>query len=498
MAGDVKISFRDKLRGRVGAIVLYRAEDGEFSRAALKVWERTGLDFNRIADASGFSGRQGHMVDILAPRGLDCDRLVVLGRGKDDSGGTPAAWMDRGGSLIAKLTSIGVTDAAVFLDDPSLTPALAAELAAGARLRHYTFDKYRTRNGPGNGEVHPINLVLRVDDISGFDAALADRMAVVEGTLMARTLVNEPANVLGPVEFAAIANRLSDFGVDVEVLTPEDMAERGMGALLAVAQGSERPARLVVMQWRGGAKSDAPLAFVGKGVVFDSGGISIKPSANMGDMKGDMGGAAAIAGLMKALALRKAKVNAVGVIGLVENMPDGRAYRPGDIITAMSGTTIEIISTDAEGRMVLADALWYTQERFKPQFMIDLATLTGAVVVALGHDHAALFTNSGQLAERLEAAGVASGEKVWHMPLGPAYEKLIESRFADIKNSGGRPAGSITAAQFLACFVADTPWAHLDIAGTAFGVPSSEINTSWGTGFGVALLDRFIRDYYEN
>ncbi len=264
-----------------------------------------------------------------------------------------------------------------------------------------------------------------------------------------------------------------------------------------MAQGSDRPARLVVMQWRGGKAGDAPLAFVGKGVVFDTGGISIKPAANMEDMKGDMGGAAAVTGLMLALASRKAPVNAVGVIGIVENMPSGRAMRPGDILKAMSGTTIEVVNTDAEGRLVLADALWYTQDRFRPRFMVNLATLTGAIMVALGHEHAGLFSNSDELADQLLQSGLASNEKLWRMPLSPGYDKLIESRFADIKNSGGRPGGSITAAQFLQRFVNGVPWAHLDIAGTAFGGSPTETNATWASGFGVALLDRLVRDHYE-
>ena len=270
-----------------------------------------------------------------------------------------------------------------------------------------------------------------------------------------------------------------------------------MGALLAVAQGSVRPGRLAIMKWNGGKSDVAPLALVGKGVVFDTGGISIKPAAAMEDMKGDMGGAAAVIGTMKALALRKAKANVVGVCGLVENMPDGNAYRPGDIVTSMSGQTIEIVNTDAEGRLVLADALWYTQDRFKPQAMINLATLTGAIIVSLGQDHAGLFSNDDALADRLFAAGKASGDKLWRLPMGPYYDKLIDSRFADMKNSGGRYGGSITAAQFLKRFVNDTPWAHLDIAGTGFGAPAGDTNASWGTGFGVAVLDRLVRDNYE-
>ncbi len=275
------------------------------------------------------------------------------------------------------------------------------------------------------------------------------------------------------------------------------MRKLKMGALLGVAQGSIRPPRLVVMRWDGGKPKDQPVAFVGKGVVFDTGGISIKPAGGMEDMKGDMGGAAAVTGLMHVLAARKAKANVIGIIGLVENMPDGNAPRPGDIVTSMSGQTIEVINTDAEGRLVLGDALWYANERFAPRFMVNLATLTGAIIVALGNEHAGLFSNNDELADRLLAAGRDTGEKLWRLPLGPEYDKMIDSKNADMKNTGGRYAGSITAAQFLQRFVKDTPWAHLDIAGTAMGSPSSEINQSWGSGFGVRLLDRLVRDHYE-
>ena len=287
--------------------------------------------------------------------------------------------------------------------------------------------------------------------------------------------------MLFPEEFARRAGLLRKLGVKIEVLDVKAMDKLGMGALLGVGQGSARPSRTVIMRWDGGKKGEAPVAFVGKGVCFDTGGISIKPAGSMEDMKGDMGGAACVVGLMHALAARKAKVNVVGAIGLVENMPDGNAQRPGDIVTSMSGQTIEIINTDAEGRLVLADVLWYVAKKTKPKFMVDLATLTGAIVVALGTDHAGMFSNNDELAERLLAAGIESGEKVWRLPLGPEYDKLIDSQFADMKNTGGRHGGSITAAQFLQRFVDGTPWAHLDIAGTAMGAPKTDINQSWGT-----------------
>jgi leucyl aminopeptidase len=288
--------------------------------------------------------------------------------------------------------------------------------------------------------------------------------------------------------------------VMIDVLDVAAMRKLKMNALLGVGQGSARDSRLVVMRWNGGRKNEPPVAFVGKGVCFDTGGISIKPSGGMEDMKGDMAGAACVVGLMHALARRKARVNAVGIIGLVENMPDGNAQRPGDIVTSMSGQTIEIINTDAEGRLVLADALWYTATKFKPKFMVDLATLTGAIIVALGHEHAGLFSNDDRLAEQLTKAGLDTGEPVWRMPLGKEYDKLIDSKFADVKNTGsGRWGGAITAAQFLQRFVAnDTPWAHLDIAGAGFDSRQTEINKSWGSGWGVRMLDRMVAEHYES
>ena len=485
---------------RVGALgsatpattVIYAAEGEAPTGAAASVWAATGRDWEGTAVLGGFKGKPGHALDLLGPDGR---RLVVLGRGKPGGDMPLNAWTDRGGSLMAKIGATRADAVAVIVDEPGASAAAIAELAAGLHLRNYRFDRYKTAR-PDDGPAS-IAITLLVSDPAAAEAAIADRMASVQGTLLARDLVNEPANVLGPVEFAARAAELGHLGVDVEILEPEALAALGMNSLLCVAQGSDRPARLVVMQWRGGDVGASPLAFVGKGVVFDTGGISIKPAASMEDMKGDMGGAAAVTGLMHALASRKAPVNAVGVIGLVENMPSGKSVRPGDIVKAMSGTTIEVINTDAEGRLVLADALWYTQDRFKPRFMINLATLTGAIVVALGHEHAGLFSNNDELSIQLLNAGLSANEKLWRMPLSPGYDKLIESKFADIRNSVGRPAGSITAAQFLQRFVNGVPWAHLDIAGTAFGSGNSEISTSWAPGFGVALLDRLVRDYYQ-
>jgi leucyl aminopeptidase len=337
-----------------------------------------------------------------------------------------------------------------------------------------------------------------VGDLAAVRKASRARDAQAEGMIIARDLVNEPANVLTPEELARRATGLRKVGVAVEVLDEKAMRRLGMNALLGVGQGSENDSRLVVMRWNGGRRGQAPVAFIGKGVTFDTGGVSIKPASGMEDMKGDMAGAACVVGLMHALAARKAKINAIGAIGCVENMVDGRAQRPGDIVTSMSGQTIEIINTDAEGRLVLGDVLHYIGKRFKPRFMINLATLTGAIIVALGHEYAGLFSNNDELCTRLSAAGQETGERVWRMPLGPEYDKLIDSKFADMKNTGGRAAGSITAAHFLKRFVGDTPWAHLDIAGTGMGSPQTDINRSWGSGWGVRLLDRLVMNEYES
>jgi leucyl aminopeptidase len=404
-----------------------------------------------------------------------------------------------GGQALGKVPS-GAAEVTMLAEwaDGGMKPDQAADLALGISLRAYSFDRYKTKRKEGEEEPKSRHVTLGVADPDKARKAWAARQAIVSGVVTARDLVNEPANVLYPAEFARRASALKKAGVKVEVLDGRAMAKLGMRALLGVGQGSEHDSRTVIMRWDGGKKGEAPVAFIGKGVCFDTGGISIKPAGGMEDMKGDMGGAACVVGLMQTLAARKAKVNAVGVIGVVENMPDGKAQRPGDIVTSMSGQTIEIINTDAEGRLVLADVLWYAARRFKPKFMIDLATLTGAIIVSLGHEYAGLFSNDDKLAERLSKAGEETGEKVWRMPLGPEYDKLIDSKFADVKNTGGRNGGAITAAQFLQRFVdKGIPWAHLDVAGTAMGSPQTDINKSWGSGYGVRLLNQLVADYYE-
>jgi leucyl aminopeptidase len=456
----------------------------------------------RAARAAKFKGKVGSSLDLLAPQGLGWDRLVVLGVApKSEEGKKPDApdYAAFGGAAVGRLN--GATRAAAMFELPSAPDdgaGAAADFALGAVLRAYKFDQYRTKKKEDSDkDVNAIELTVAVADPAAARTAHGSRASLAEGVIFARNLVNEPPNVLYPEEFASRAKALEQLGVAVEILDKKAMTDLGMGALLGVGQGSIRESRVVVMRWNGAATPDQPVAFIGKGVCFDSGGISIKPGAGMEDMKGDMAGAACVVGLMHALAARKAKVNAIGAIGLVENMPDGAAQRPGDIVRSMSGQTIEIINTDAEGRLVLADVLWYVQDKYKPRFMIDLATLTGAIMVALGQEYAGLFSNNDELAERITKAGQEIGEKVWRMPLGAAYDKMIDSKFADMKNTGGRHGGSITAAQFLQRYVNKTPWAHLDIAGTGMGSAAGDINQSWASGWGVRLLDRLVRDHYE-
>ncbi len=479
-----------------GNVVLLVPEGGAPSPAG-RACDPSGL-LDRALSVAEFTGKLGTATEILAPHGSGLDRLAVLGIGKPDSL-DEYGWLKIGGAVAAQARKQTAVTVIVDIADRTVSPEDAARLAAGILLRAYQFDKYRTRKDDQNGKSpSEARFTLLCANPAAAKKAFAEQLAMVDGVYLARDLVNEPANMLGPVEFADQAKELEKLGVSVEVLGEKELRKLGMGALIGVAQGSVRPPRLVVMRWDGGKAKAAPVAFVGKGVVFDTGGNSIKPAAGMEDMKGDMGGAAAVVGLMHTLAARKAKVNAIGIIGLVENMVDGNAQRPGDIVKSMSGQTIEVLNTDAEGRLVLADALWYCNDRFKPAFMVNLATLTGAIMVALGSHHAGLFSNNDELANRLLGAGNFTQEKLWRMPLGSEYDKLIDSKNADMKNIGGRFAGAITAAQFLQRFVKDTPWAHLDIAGTAMGSPSSEINQSWSSGYGVRLLDRLVRDHYES
>jgi len=497
MSDAVKVGFVPLSTAPRGVLVVFCDEALKLGSSARKALGEAANTVRRAASANHFKGKSGAILDILAPDGIKVQRLLVVGTGKG-SGLKETDFLRFGGVIAAKLNAASehVTVMAELPDD-HMTPVQAASLAAGLRLRAYKFTRYKTKKKDGDDGSLRSQVSVAVGDVEAARKAWSAQGHIVDGVVIARELVNEPPNVLYPEEFARRASQLKKLGVDVEVLDVKAMTKLGMGALLGVAQGSSRPGRTVIMRWNGGKRGDQPVAFVGKGVCFDTGGISIKGAANMEDMKGDMGGAACVVGLMHALAARKAKVNAVGAIGLVENMPDGNAQRPGDIVKSMSGQTIEIINTDAEGRLVLADVLWYVAKKYKPRFMVDLATLTGAIMVALGTEHSGMFCNNDELAERLTRAGQATGEKVWRMPLDSEYDKLIDSQFADMKNTGGRHGGSITAAQFLQRFVDGTPWAHLDIAGTAMGAPKTDINHSWGSGYGVRLLERLVAEHYE-
>ncbi|WP_419910584.1 leucyl aminopeptidase [Hoeflea sp.] len=495
MSQKISISFSKTSSPDSGLVVLLCAKGGDLSGGAAAV--DPGGVLKRAMEVAEFEGKKFAALDVLVPQGSTADRIAIVGIG-DPEDLKSDDWLRIGGAIFGQVkTSRKVT---VFADagQTEISSDDIANIALGILLRSYKFDTYKSKKKNGDSKENKNTAITLVSGkATSAKKAFAAAQAVAEGVALARDLVNEPANILGPVEFAKKASELEKIGVEVEILTEKEMKKLGMRALLGVAQGSARPPRLAVMHWKGGKQKQKPIAFIGKGVVFDTGGISLKPGAGMEDMKGDMGGAAAVIGLMHTLAARKAKANVIGILGLVENMPDGNAQRPGDIVTSMSGQTIEVINTDAEGRLVLCDALWYCQDRFEPQFMINLATLTGAIIVALGHHHAGLFSNDDELCERLSRAGKVTGEHVWRMPLAPEYDKMIDSKFADMKNIGGRWAGSITAGQFLQRFVNDTPWAHLDIAGTAMGSPQTEINRSWASGFGVRLLDELVRAHYE-
>lgn len=497
MTDAVKVGFVPFSTAARGVLVVFCDDALKFGPQAVKALGGAAGAVKRAAAANRFKGKSGAILDILAPESLKVGRLLVVGTGKTSE--LKAIDFIKFGGKLASKVSAGTEGVTVIAETSSgaMKAHQAAGLASGIRLRAYRFDRYKTKKKDDDNAPLKAQFSVAVADVAAAKKAFAPENHIVDGVLLARELVNEPPNVLFPVEFARRASTLRKLGVQVDVLDVAAMTKLKMGALLGVSQGSEHDGRTVIMRWNGGKKGEQPIAFIGKGVCFDTGGISIKPAGSMEDMKGDMGGAACVVGLMHALAARKAKVNVVGAIGIVENMPDGNAQRPGDIVTSMSGQTIEIINTDAEGRLVLADVLWYVTKKYKPKFMIDLATLTGAIMVALGIDYAGMFSNNDKLAERLTEAGQETGERVWRMPLGPEYDKQIDSQFADMKNTGGRNGGSITAAQFLQRFVDDTPWAHLDIAGTAMGVPASDLNRSWGTGYGVRLLNRLVADHYE-
>ncbi|MCF6197796.1 MAG: leucyl aminopeptidase [Hyphomicrobiaceae bacterium] len=503
MASKIAIDFIAQDLPETGTVVLFSGSKKSFSALLKKLDKQCEGQISKAMSVSSFEGQENQLIEILSPAKLNLSRILVLGLG-DETASENRQWMNIGGRIGACAASDPqglVTIMAQDIGDKHVfTPDAVASMATGYLMRRYEFDKYKkSTSEKASKPKHTIKTVaLACKNVKACASAYKPLEALRAGVFMARDLVNEPGNILGPVEFALQIRELESLGLKVTILDEAEMAASKMNALLAVGQGSVRESRLAIMQWNGSDNAkDKPLAIVGKGVTFDSGGVSIKPSAGMEDMKGDMGGAACVTGLMRTLATRKAKANIIGVVGLTENMPDGKSYRPGDVVTSMSGQTIEVLNTDAEGRLVLADVLTYTIKHYKPTAVIDLATLTGAILVALGKEYAGLFSNNERLAKRLLKAGEVSGEKLWRMPLGKAYDKLIDSRIADMKNTGGRLAGSTTAAQFLQRYVGDTPWAHLDIAGTAMASPKSHINQSWGAGFGIQLLNELIMEHYE-
>ena len=477
------------------ALAVLAFEDGEYSPAAEALDGAMGGALKRAIAASRFKGAAGQTVSILAPAGVTAGRVLVIGAGKQ-------AAFDAKGAESAGATAFNTAkdsgSEALLLLMPPAGPERQAHAAFGIRLAAYRFDKYRTTEKP---EKKPTvtSVAIAAADPKAAAKTFKPLAGLADAICYARDLVSEPANILYPAEYARRVQQLTKLGLEVEVLGEKEMKKLGMGSLLGVGQGSVRESQLVVIQWKGAKDPKAqPIAFVGKGVCFDTGGISLKPADGMEDMITDMAGSAAVVGAMYALAARKAKVNAVGILGLVENMPDANAQRPGDVVTSMSGQTIEVINTDAEGRLVLADALWYCQDRFKPQFMIDLATLTGAIVVALGKDLAGVYCNAATLAANLAAASTASDDVLWRMPLPAQYEKGLESWVAAMKHIGPRQGGSITAALFIKKFVNGLAWAHIDMAGTAWKSGSTVPTIPSGaTGFGVRLLDRLAADFYE-
>lgn len=476
-----------------GAVVLLVSKDEPFKGLAAEADKASSGALSKAREVSRFTGEFSQSLELVAPGGLSAERVLLLGLG-DTEKLDEQKWVELGASVTSMLAMAGSTQATILAD---INGSNAVALGEGVFLRSYRFDKYRTKEKPSKKPTLT-SVTIACENTAQNKKAYSVREKVAEGVFFTRDLISEPANILYPASFAKELRDLSSLGVDVEVLGEKDMAKLGMGSLLSVGDGSDKESQLVIMRWNGAAADEQPIAFVGKGVTFDTGGISLKPSEGMEQMKWDMGGAGTVSGLMKALAGRKAKANVIGVVGLVENMPSGSATRPGDVVTSMSGQTIEILNTDAEGRLVLADAIWYTQDRFKPKFIIDLATLTGAIIVTLGHEHAGIFGDDDTLCEQLAEAGGKTGDKVWRLPLHANYDKLIDCPTADMKNIGGRGAGSITAAQFLKRFTNDVPWVHIDIAGTVWSEKDLPLSEKGGTGFGVRLLDRMVADNYES
>ncbi|MGA9433434.1 MAG: leucyl aminopeptidase [Roseobacter sp.] len=474
----------ERIADQSGRVAIVIGEEGQLDVSGRRINRLTKGALKRAVEAKAEAGlKPGAVFTLAYPTGLAADAVDVLCVPRR----TDVHKARAAGAIVGKQR--GKADILLALGNSKW----AADITMGVVLRDYDFKDHKTGTEAAEGAI-----TVMCNAPSQVSEAAAPKLAVAEGTFFTRDLVNEPANILTTTDFADRLVAMENIGLKVEVLEEDQLAKLGMRTLLAVGQGSESPSKVVVMEWNGGTAGQAPLALVGKGVVFDTGGISLKPAAGMEDMTMDMGGAGTVAGVMRALALRKAKANVVGIVGLVENMPSGAAIRPGDVVTSMKGDTVEILNTDAEGRLVLCDAMWYTQERFEPAAMIDLATLTGAIIIGLGHENAGVFSNDNDLCKSFLKAAEAEGEGAWRMPLGQAYDDMLKSPIADMKNIGGRPAGSVTAAQFLQRFVKkDVPWIHLDIAGVASIKTDTALAPKGATGWGVRALDRLVADSFE-
>ncbi|MFT6497138.1 MAG: leucyl aminopeptidase [Alphaproteobacteria bacterium] len=491
----MKILFQDKILLEEGVLVIFfndklsllLPEDDQ-----KKIIEKI---FKKAIKSIDFKSNKTSIIDLIAPSNINYDRLVFLHLGDVESK-TEYDWIKIGGKIINFSLKNNIYKINIIFEYAkkfTSTTKIPALIVYGAQMRDYNFLKYKTALNTKN-----IETLCFQTTYSNTSVRMHDELKhVLAGVNLARDLVNEPSNVLYPEEFSKRIESLKRFNLKIKTLNRKKIEKEKMGGILAVSQGSRFEPNVCVIEYNGGSNSK-PIVFLGKGVTFDSGGVSIKPSGNMGEMKGDMAGSAAVVGLMRSIAGRKAKVNAIGIVGLVENMTDGNAMRPGDIITSMSGKTVEVLNTDAEGRLVLADIITYARKHYEPALMVDLATLTGAIIVALGQQNAGLFSNDDDLSEKLIKSGMNTAETLWRMPLSDEYDKMINSKVADMKNIGGRDSGSITAAQFIKRYVGDVPWAHIDIAGTSIESLKSDINTSWGSGYGVRLLDDFIKHNFEN
>ena len=494
----MKITFSEKKLPKSETLVLVLTESLKLGKIGEDIDKKTGGAIKKAIKTRSFKGKSGDVLGVVSPSGVSYGQILVFGLGKGKKISDTDA-QNTGGKIYAALCGVKAKDAVLVVEGVDNDQQAAANIAFGAVLRAYSFEKYKTKKKDDDKptlKALDINLAAKKDADKLFKAL----EKVAEGVYLTRDVVTEPPNELYPESYAnLIKKEFAKSDATVKILNVKQMQELGMGALLGVGQGSINDSRLVVIEYKGGKEGDAPLAFVGKGVTFDTGGISIKPSVGMEDMKYDMAGSGVVVGLMKALVGRKAKVNAIGIVGLAENMPGHNAQRPSDVVKSMSGQTIEVLNTDAEGRLVLADALWYAQDKYKPQLIIDLATLTGAIVIALGEEYAGMFSNNDKLCEKLSKAGSETEEKLWRFPLGDKYDKLLDSPIADMQNiSAGRGAGSITAAQFLQRFIKDkTPWAHLDIAGVSWDKKGADITPKGATAFGVRLLNKFVEDNYE-